>query len=1238
MVDEWIPEDRIKSMSKKAATRLVKRLLETALASLSMARSSLGISLDIDCPDDGLDAVVDHDVPADHPWLPQGLTGWQIKSSSQFRPADAGGEPIDDMGALKPAVEDILERGGTYVLAQTGMDLNESPMKKKRKGEIESTFREAGYPDAEVKIFDAGQLATWVRETPQVAGEVEPRLQGLLRVHEWEDTGLELGRLEEFVADDDRRKLVSEIRRAIDDESDPESPTVIRITGPRGVGKRRLIYEVVKQTPLRELVLYARGPEDLPNRHTDGLRRKDSIREILIVNDCSPGEHARLRRELEGLGDRVTLVTLDFGTDEPHRPEDIHVELESLDTRTTQELVQQEAPDLTPEVASQVARLSGGYPLIARRLARSLAGPGSQVDAKTLREAGLDPLLKELVVGRGHHSVRDDTLVTVMEGMSLLRKVGWEDELRDQGRALMDNMGVPWTRASRAVQHLEKKGLIERRGRYRVATPHPLVVSMATEWWDRADRASWQGLLHDLPDAESKAAFLERLTDLPGSSTTRNILRTVISDIDLEALQVPAYSRLVRRAVSVDRLFVLNVLEGVVENASIEELKDFQTGRRDLIEALRKAAWWSDTFIPAARTLRKLALAENERLANNATGVFKNLFQPRLGGTAKQPWERHVVLLEMVDSENDDSHRLVAEALDAALRFQHAMRDVGPEHQGPKITSPEWRPTDPEDIEKTIESSLNVLMRLTENADEPVARDAVKAVAGHTRELISLGFTDILLESLGAAVEDVPSARGDLVVAVERALHFDGEEYPEKRIERLRAFRDSIEDPSLEGQLEFYVWGEHGGRSFLRRSEDLSSKLEELAQSVLESPDMRTRAIPRCLTEREQKFYKFGRALGECDEEAILVPVFTKLLGQIEHPNLTAYGTYLAAIRDVAPEAFEEAMNDFADLPSIHSRFPALVSLAGIDDARLEQLTEMLEQDELAVDSLRPLERGSWVASVETASLETFLGALLKEAPDGLETVFGILFQAAQNEDKILAELEEYCLSVLGHESVLPSSDMDAHRWESIATKLLENRPDLRAEVVEAVLSNLDHRRGVGFRECAHKVLRRALSMDPHASWRQLANMLEESAPQRTILARLIAGRRVRHDEDDTTLFSQLPMENVWIWVGDDPKRAAVFAMMIPMEEHEPGFHPAAAELLDRFPDDGVGEALAEGWMDRSGRGWSEPYASLLERANAWSEDDRAHVADWARRQVPHLENRLAGTRELGERIEERYK
>ncbi len=103
-------------------------------------------------------------------------------------------------------------------------------------------------------------------------------------------------------------------------------------------------------------------------------------------------------------------------------------------------------------------------------------------------------------------------------------------------------------------------------------------------------------------------------------------------------------------------------IQRLVSSTPLEELRQQHSIRRSLVNALEKLAWHTTIFPQAADALLRLALAENEAYANNATGAWTSLFAMMLPATAAAPEQRLAYLREHVQDHDPYVRELVVAA------------------------------------------------------------------------------------------------------------------------------------------------------------------------------------------------------------------------------------------------------------------------------------------------------------------------------------------------------------------------------------------------------------------------------------------------------------------------------------------------------------------------------------------------------------------------------------------------
>src|SRR5918999_4445558 len=144
----------------------------------------------------------------------------------------------------------------------------------------------------------------------------------------------------------------------------------------------------------------------------------------------------------------------------------------------------------------------------------------------------------------------------------------------------------------------------------------------------------------------------------------------------------------------------LNFLQQTIGQWSKEQLYRLDAGRSSIVWSLQEIAVYKEHFVSAAKLLLILTEAENQNYANNATGVFVELFMPapHIGPTEAPPNQRLPVLVEAINSDSVEQQKIVIKAFEAALQTPPFHLILRGEHHGVKTFPKFWSPKDFKEI------------------------------------------------------------------------------------------------------------------------------------------------------------------------------------------------------------------------------------------------------------------------------------------------------------------------------------------------------------------------------------------------------------------------------------------------------------------------------------------------------------------------------------------------------------
>ncbi|MCK5216544.1 MAG: hypothetical protein KAJ93_02085 [Methanosarcinales archaeon] len=315
-----ITPDDINKLDEIQLTQLLLRLLRMEAQKFEIPKSCISGSLEIKASDGGEDAHIRwYDGPEKTEWIPNCDTLFQCKAED-IGPKRSKDEILSE-GELKPRVKEVLDNSGSYVLFFT------QKCNQKMKGDREKKIREGiqstgvtYYETVDIKIYDANAISMWVNEyastVVQVCNWIGRHL--LSSMNTWEDFRKYIDSDVEYVKDEILSSHISQLKTHF-----VGTKKVTRIVGLSGLGKTRLAFEVfrppenpstnIESQVISDQVVYIDAADG-----SDGLQgiikhwRDQQLEGILVVDNCELELHQRLRREIEHIDSRLSLLTLDF--------------------------------------------------------------------------------------------------------------------------------------------------------------------------------------------------------------------------------------------------------------------------------------------------------------------------------------------------------------------------------------------------------------------------------------------------------------------------------------------------------------------------------------------------------------------------------------------------------------------------------------------------------------------------------------------------------------------------------------------------------------------------------------------------------------------------------------------------------------------------------------------------------------------------------------------------------------
>jgi hypothetical protein len=423
----------------------------------------------------------------------------------------------------------------------------------------------------------------------------------------------------------------------------------------------------------------------------------------------------------------------------------------------------------------------------------------------------------------------------------------------------------------------------------------------------------------------------------------------------------------------------------LVRDATMEELRQSRGGyrgsRRTLVWTAEHLAALPKYFPEAEEILRRLALAETEeRIGNNATGVWKELFRIQLSGAAIPFPERIELLGRLLFSADIDQSALALAALTETLNFT-GTRVVGPSVVAGQIVPSDWRPNTVREFQNCLELILDLFDRVFERGTPDVRQKAWSALAADIRPLLAHGMLPAL--SGIAQRRSIPDAcLPDVLESVEDFLQYEcrsesgevaNDPYCRDVAEWLRALTPSDFARRLKAVIGKDPW-HHSIR------EDISgipSEIIPLAEELYRAPGKFEAVLPYLNSPDAASAGLLGDAVARLDPggEELDRVLSAATVGS---SNAFACG-YVGRLVTIYPAAAGR-LNTWLDrLEDVAPVLAFFVSLSAPEFSRpLERAVRLIKDGKLPVQSLQNFIVGVLLDRMSSADLSTVLELLLR--------------------------------------------------------------------------------------------------------------------------------------------------------------------------------------------------------------------------------------------------------------------
>ena len=1222
---------------------LLQRLLTAESTANDLPKWPIHVASNLNAPDGGEDGRIEWEGgPEETPFLPCRRIVFQLKNKRvgvreaadevMRRPQD--GTPR----RAKEQVEKVVRDGGCYIILCSHRYVHKEI--QRREQSILKALGESGLSvrDSQVEFRDADGIASWVNEYPAVAvwvlEQTQPGSVGPFR--SWDQWKSRAEHNRTLWIED---KRLPPLRTRLMQEA-VKPGGVLHLTGLSGVGKSRLLLEAFGSGELadafRDLVMYADESEHEPAAITGAVRSlADTGRQaIVVVDQCTSGTRESLANMVREDSSRLSLVTVEDEVRSDNR--DPHQMLiEQASDNVIEGIVGHLASGLPSQDMRRLVRFGQGFPEFAVSVASAWS------TSKPIGHVTEHRYVMTFLQAEIHENPK-----LIVQSAQLLAAFGWigiDEDSDDQLDAVARVGGLDAQELNQGIQHLADIGAARRRGTLYALEPRPVGLYLAERQWKAWTPTRWGEVLAGDLSPEYRVSAAQQLRLLNTTEVSRRVVKRICrrgGPLDNpEQVSDSAYAEMLAALVEVDARCVVDLLGHTL--SGIEDLKEIRgEARRNLVWTLEKAAFPEDTFDSAACLLLRLAVAENEPYANNATGVLGALFPLILGSTAADSSRRLKFLQKVADSNDPQQRMVVVEALTEGIKAEHFQRMAGPEAHGLRPSLDFWQPTTRAEETDYLEECGRLLAEFATVDDEAGASARYELAEGF-RSFISTDLIGIdVIEAIALRVLDDRGHWPEAIRALESHLEFD--DCAAAQSERVKDLIDRLQPQGLALRTLDLVSQFPGqyrrgtGMDDDAREDSLREDIRRLAGELLGQPDVLRRVLPAlCSRLRSQ-----ARWLGECiasQAGAALDLLEMVKNGYVNAPegdrNDDLLTGYLYGLRERDPEAVDRFKREAAESAQFARTLPHVCRSRGVtaDDIRL--VLQALEARLLPPDRLEAWMIRGCLEGVPASDLATLFDTILEHSAEGFFTAIGLLNSHCRGTgdklDQFLPQVRKAAEKVTEWER--PAfREIAGSDFETLMGRVLKRgSDDPDAQAVAASLAN-GFVTSLGSRTARmlERLLPRLLADFAGITLPFIGAAILAANSKVWLLEFALRGR-VGPALERTPVMARVPEETLIAWCKDHPDSAPAFAaatlpVLATAEDGtaRPVLHPTMARVIDEFGE-------CEGVLESVGRNmtrftWVGSPSSRLKLYRALIESlqnhEKAVVSRWAEAQLRDMD------------------
>lgn len=1039
----------------------------------------------------------------------------------------------------------------------------------------------------------------------------------------------------------------------------------IRLLGLSGLGKTRVLLEAFRSGSdeasiiLTSRILYI-NYSHFENVDYQNLFLKLTVEKenrIVILDNCPQLLHRQLLHFITHQDNRISLVTIDsnpeeFDQNQISGVDYLIIKKEDLSS-IVENIVAEDFSLLHKDQQEKIREFSQGIPLMAVLIGESIKN-GEQFIGKLDDKELLDKLLGE----KG----KNVKYRTILKSCSIFNYFGIDDDLKSQIEFIAKNKFITSIDGDAQViihdfhetcNYYLKREIFEKKGRFIGMRPFPLAIYLAQEWLESCTPDRLIKIIEDItnleyPDNQNlSTAFAEQMKHLGYSDKAVSIVEKIIgkdSPFDsAEVLNTQLGSRLFRSFVEVNPVAVSQNFVRLFSFMSKEDLLKIEEGRRNIIWVLEKLCFDKRTFADSAKIMYVFAVAENESIANNATGQLLHLFNILLPGTEADLKERWNIIEWGLNHSEKEYQNLAIYAMKRGLNYGHFSRMGGAETQGVKSLS-DYNPSR-DDVSEYWINILSKFLEIIKSGNEYSVM-ASEAIANSIRSICNAGLVNIIIPVVKEIVALKNNDWDDGLKGLKFARKY------EKRI--LLATQQA----QINELIETLTKKDFGTRyltvdsSYLLdkdepySSDKVTSIMISLADEFIKTNLSWEEYFPLFYKNYQYYAFDFGKQLykliekkQESVEDFIQVSIDTILEIKREERNWGVLVGFIIDSNNKVKQQFYSALYRIDELDYLLFDF---ISRDSEGKIYFDLLFDLINKGKCELRFFNVFVYRNALKNLSIDELNEFSEKMFSYGDEGYEIIFDLYFGIVFNNDglkKAIQPIFRKCILRLGINKK-ENAQMSEHNWMHTIESILENEDekDFAIFINNSIIESITFNNPYFLNNNVKRIYEVLMKYHFNTIWAELSKALISNDEEYMKFYGLkdILGSKIGGMGRQVGVLFDGDIDAIFEWCENNkPLAPTRLAELAPIFGENSTWHPVSMRLINEFGD--IEDVLSNIGANMGTFSWTGSLVPLLEDKqklfNLIVNHKIKAVSDWAKKYLIYLEQDIKREKNRDEEI-----